>query len=280
MTEAVATTTTTNTPPPAATETSWYAGFDDETKGYVQNKGLSAKSLSEAFSTVVKMNRDADKFIGAPATEMVRLPKDPNAPEWSNVYKRLGALNAPEEYKFEGVKHSGDKPLSDALTDTLRKAAFSAHLSPDAANVMAKEVVKHYDSTEASRLADQTAKVEAEKKILKDNWGVNGVTNMVVAKNAAVALGIDAEAVEALEKTVGYAKVMEMFRHIGSKIGEDKFISMGGSGGRQPMTKEAAVSEKADLMRDEAWVKRYNAGGVDEKRKMWALNQIITGISA
>lgn len=278
MTDTATTTTTATTP---ATDQSYWSGFDDETKGYVQNKGLATKPINEAFLAVTKMHRDAERMIGAPANEMVRLPKEANSPEWAGVYKRLGALNAPEDYKFDGVKHAGDKPLNEGLVATLRKAAFGAHLPNEAAATVAKEIVAHLDGVESARLAEETAKLQNEKKLLKDNWGVNEPANMVVARAAATALGVSPEAVAALEKTVGYSKVMEMFRVIGSKIGEDRFVQSSGSGGNGgPMTKDQAVAEKADLKRDDAWVKRFLNGGVEEKRKMEALDRIISGVTA
>ncbi len=102
---------------------------------------------------------------------------------------------------------------------------------------------------------------------------------MVVAQAAVRALGVDPTAVAALEKAVGYAKVMDLFRNIGSKIGEDRFVSGGGSNTGNVMTKEQAIAEKAALKRDEAWVSRYLKGGVEEKRQLNALDRIILGIA-
>lgn len=272
------TATTTTTPGADAT---WFAGFDEETKGYVQNKGLATKPIAEAFVQVSKFHREAERMIGAPASELVRLPKEQNSPEWAGVYKRLGALNAPEDYKFEGLKHTGDKPLNEGLVSTLRKAAHGAHLSNDAASLVAKEVVTHLDSIESGRLAEETAKLQTEKKLLKDNWGVNEAANMVVARAAANALGVSPEAVAALEKTIGYSKVMEMFRTIGTKIGEDRFVnSASGAGTSNVMTKDQAVAEKAALKADTAWVNRFLNSGLEERRKMEALDRIISGVTA
>ena len=47
----------------------------------------------------------------------------------------------------------------------------------------------------------------------------------IIAQQAAKALGATPEQVAALESVVGYDKVMEMFRSIGSKIGEDKLFT-------------------------------------------------------
>jgi hypothetical protein len=70
---------------------------------------------------------------------------------------------------------------------------------------------------------------------------------------------------------------MEMFRNIGSKIGEDSFVRGSNSvGGAQIMTTNQALDEKKALMRDPAWVTRYLAGGREETAKMVALNTILT----
>lgn len=279
MTDAAASTTTTTPTPTVTTETqTWWSGYDDETKGYVQNKGLSTKPVNEAFLQASKFHREAEKLIGAPANEIVRLPKDPASPDWTAVWKRLGAAAAAEDYKFEGVKREGDKALDPSLVDTLRKASFEAHLSPDNANAFAKQVVTHLDKIESGRIAEQQATLETEQKALKDNWGAKFVANSVIAASAATALGVSKDELEALGNTRGYAKVMEMFRNIGTKIGEDRFVlSQSGSG--NVMTKEQANAEKSALKADTAWVKRFLQGGVEEKRKMEALDKIIVGIA-
>lgn len=282
MTEAAAqTTTTANTTTTAATgeAQTWWAGYDDETKGYIQNRGLSTKPINEAFLATTKSHREAEKLIGAPANEIVRLPKDPASPDWANVWQRLGAAKAAEDYKFDGVKREGDKALDQGLVDTLRKASFEAHLTPDNANAYAKEVVTHLDRVEAGRRAEQQATLETEKKALKDNWGGNYVANSVIAQSAAAALGVSKDELEALGNTRGYAKVMEMFRNIGTKIGEDKFVISQGGAGNTVMTKDQALAEKSALKTDTAWVKRFLQGGIEEKRKMEALDKIITGIA-
>ena len=121
--------------------------------------------------------------------------------------------------------------------------------------------------------------VAVEKAELKKNWGSNEAANMVIAQAAVKALGVDPAAVAALEKVVGYAKVMDMFRNIGSKIGEDRFVSTGQGNDKGVMTRDQAESEKRDLMADEAWRIRYLKGGVDEQRKMQALNKMISGVA-
>jgi hypothetical protein len=255
---------------------SWFEPLDAEVKGYLQTRGLDKKTAVDAFSEAYKAHREAEKLIGAPANEIIRLPKDPNAPEWKGVWERLGKPVEEKGYDLSTVKRTGDKPIEDALADTLRKAAFEANLPKDAATRVAASVIKHLDAEAAATAALATDKLNLEKSELKKNWGANEAANMVIAQAAVKALGVDPAAVAALEKVIGYSKVMDMFRNIGSKIGEDKFVNAGGGGNSGVMTREQAVSEKAELMRDSAWTKRYTAGGVEESRKMQALNRIIT----
>lgn len=266
--------------------TPWFESFDSETKGYLQTRGWDKKTAAEAMLEASKAHREAEKFVGAPADKLLRVPDERttdtqeartrHAEEWEKIHQRLGKPKEAKDYDFATVKRAGDKPLDAALTDTLRQAAFDANVGKDGALKLAAAVVKHLDATEAAGAADTADKLLAEKKALNDNWGVNANTNMMVAQGAVKALGIDPTAVAALEKVVGYAKVMEMFRNIGSKIGEDRFVNSQGPGGGI-MTKDQAQAEKSALMKDKAWVTRYNNGGVEEGRKMLTLNKIITG---
>lgn len=256
----------------------WFDTFDADTKGYITNKGLDRKTAAEAFLEAAKFHREAEKFVGAPANEMVRLPKEANAPEWETVHQRLGKPKDKAEYDFAAVKHVGDKPLDAALADTLRAAAFNSNLPKEAAVRMATDIVKHMDGVAEAADAIKADKLAVEKAELMKNWGGNAAANRVVAEAAAKALGVSPEAVAALEGVVGYAKIMEMFRTIGTKIGEDRFVTSGGAGGGI-MTRDQAVAEKAELMRDRAWTTRYSAGGVEEMRKMTALNKIIVGVA-
>jgi hypothetical protein len=272
MTDAATTTTT-------ATDT-WFAGFDDETKGYIQNKGLSTKTAQEAFAAASKFHREAEKMIGAPANELVRLPKEANSPEWKNVYQRLGVPADAKDYDFKDIKFTSGAELDATFTYTVRTNASTLNLTKEQASGMTRAFVQFLDKKNQDDLAQATATLAKEKADLKSNWGQNEAANMVIARNAASALGVKPETVAALEKTAGYAQVMEMFRQIGTKIGEDKFVQSGGGGGEKVMTREAAVARKKELMNDKAWTTRYLNGDTEAKRQMEALIRIETGVAA
>lgn len=267
-------TTPTPTPAPAA---QWHDGkVDAEVLGHMQNRGWHTKPADEVAIEAIRAHREAEKFIGAPADKIIRLPVDPKDDAgWKNVWTKLGAPADPAHYDFAAVKKADGTPADPKMIEHLRGVAATLHIPKDSASALAQEIVKFNDTQAAETKAETDAKVTAERATLAKNWGTNAEANMFVAKGAARALGVTPAEVEALEKTIGYARVMEMFRNVGSKIGEDKFIVNPNPANPGVMTREQAVARKADLMKDQAWAKRYLEGGSAENREMQGLLALI-----
>ncbi len=261
------------------TETAWYAGkADAELIGHMQNRGWHDKPIVDVAIDAIKSHRDAEKLIGAPATQIVRLPTDPkDEAGWKAVWGRLGAPADAKDYDFTTVKTHDGKDIDTALADALRATVAAVHLPKDAATRVASDLQKHLDQSAINAAADRTAKLQEERTKLQTNWGPNAAANMHVAKQAALALGVSEAAVAALEGQIGYAEVMDMFRKIGSKIGEDKFVRDPMNPANNVMTVEQAVARKGELMNDDAWKTRYMAGDNQANREMTALLTIISG---
>lgn len=267
------------TPPaPIAPPTHWYEGADAETIGYFTARGWDKDAKTAAFEAS-KAHREAEKFIGAPASELIRLPKQPGDAAWDGVYQRLGAPKEAKEYDFANVKKANGEKPSDAFLDAVRETAFKLKLSKDRAPELAQAMVKAREGEETLVSAEKQALVAQEKDKLEKNWGLNKEAHLFVAKSAANALGVPVEAVNALEGQIGYAALMNMFLTIGQKIGEDKFIRNDKTPANGLLTKDQAASKRSELQSDTAWRKRYLDGGVAELNEMKALNAIITGQS-
>lgn len=270
--------------PPAGTEappvaSAWTQGLDAELLGHVQTKGWFDKPADAVIRDIVKSQREAEKFIGAPADRVLRLPAE-NDPDGTKAFwQRLGKPDDPSKYDFSGVKFADGSELEDTFVDHIRKTADELNLPAETAKRVAESFVKFLDQADGSSATEIAARVQAETEALNASWGANKEQNLFVAKRAATAAGVSDEEFKALQSTPGGAKMLEMFRFFGAKMGEDKFIDGQGRGANGAATKEQAVAEKAELMRDEAWVKRYLAGGVEENRKMLGLNALIVGES-
>jgi hypothetical protein len=263
----------------APAEKPWYEGAAAEDIGYLQNRGWDKVDAKTAAFNAAKAHREAEKLIGAPADKMVRLPADPNDVEgWRGVRLKLGMPQTEAGYadSLKVVKHADGSDLKPEEVTAWSKKAFTLGLRPADALTLVSESIKEADSAGAAGATEAAGKLAAEKTKLAENWGTNYEANMFVAKQAAGKLGVTPEEVAALEKVVGYSRVMEMFRNVGTKIGEDKFVQTHlPNGGNVPMTREAALDRKSALMADQVWVKAYLAGDATKAAEMTALNTMI-----
>lgn len=252
----------TPTPPPDPTPTpptAWHTGVEAETLGFWQNKGYDLAD-PKAFALKITENyRAAERHLGVPADQIIRLPKADAKPEDIKAFRmKLGMPAEPKEYDLSGVKRADGTAIPDALADTLRTAAHGAGLNKDATAALAAAVVKHMDDTSAAEATVATAKLNEEKTKLFANWGPNKDFNLLKAMEGARRLGITPEAVKALEGQIGYAAVMESMRKIGAGTSEDTFIERGATTGT-PTTVEGARARLTELEADKDWGKRLRA---------------------
>lgn len=272
------------TTPPENQGTPWHQGADDDTLGYIRARGLEASDPMTAFKNVMAAHKEAEKLIGAPANEVVRWPKDASdAAGWQAVRTRLGVPADPNEYDFSGLK-KGDVEPDAAMVSWLRERATALHLTKDQAADFAKSYAERQEKIGADRLADTAAKQAAEAAALKAAWGQNFDLNRQTALNVAQTMmeksGMSKEdaaaAVNALEGQVGGAKVMEMFRAFSQMANEDTFTAPSDPSRKgEIMSYQEAKATKEALMRDTAWVAKWNNGDAEASKQMAALDTIL-----
>lgn len=280
MVDATTTTpTTTETPP-------WFAGPgytdlpDDqrtELTGYLKNRGWDASDARTAALGAIKAHREAEKLIGVPADKIIRVPKDAaDAAAWADVRTKLGVPKEAKEYDFTNVKFKDGSALDDAFTQTISRALLDANVAKDKAPSVAQAIVKFMEDAETTDTGEAAAKLALEKDTLQANWGNKFNANMIVAQNAAKTLGVTPEQVAALEQVIGYASVMEMFRNIGARTGEDTFVrSSSPHSGGGPMTREEATATLAERKNDKAWVQKFENGDAAALREFDNLTRMM-----
>lgn len=265
-------------PPPAGGDKPWHDGIAAEDLGYFQNRGLDKGDAKAAALGAAKAHREAEKLIGAPANELVRIPKDPNdAAAWTAVRERLGVPKDANGYAdaFKVIKHADGSDLKPEEVAAWGKKSHALGLRPSDALTFVSESIKEAAASSSASDVEKQGTLAAQKTALATNWGPNYEANMFVAKQTAGKLGVTAEQVTALESVIGYDKVMEMFRNIGTKIGEDRFIQNPANPNTGAMTREQAVDRKAALMADQVWVAAYLKGDAAKLAEMTALNTMI-----
>lgn len=264
------TTTTTQTAP------NWYDGADADTLGYLQNRGWDKVDAKTAAFNAAKAHREAERLIGAPADKIVRLPKDANdIAAITDLRSKLGVPADEKGYDYSTVKFEDGTALDEGFTSALSNALLQANVAKDKAPTVAQAVVKFMEAAEKQDTALASDKIVQEKQTLAANWGNNYNANLVVAQNTAKTLGVDPEAVAALEKQIGYAKVMEMFRNIGSRTGEDSFVRSTAPGANGSMSKEQAGATLKERQNDRVWVDKLMAGDTMTKREFDNLTRMM-----
>jgi hypothetical protein len=273
----------------AAAATPWHTGVEPEILGTWQNKGWKLDDAKGVAIEATKAYAAAQRFVGVPTDQLLRVPKaDAPEPDIKAFHARLGVPEEAKGYDFNGVKWADGKELEAGFSDIMRAALHAAKVAKDNAPTVVKAVVKYFDDAKKAETEQAKATYATAKAALMKNWGPNGDFNLMKAMEGArwigLKLGPDGElsdnaAVGLLEKSLGYAKVMEIFRKIGAGTSEDTWKD-GDTPGGNVMTRDAAVARKRELMRDQAWVKRYTEGDMAAKTEMLNLNQLIVGQQA
>lgn len=261
--------------------TPWYQGVegvDTVLTGHIQTKGWDKLDPAKAAVAAAQAHRQAEGLIGAPADQILRLPKETTDPAWNSVWQRLGRPAEEKGYDFSGVKFADGTEPDESLVNTLRSTAFKLNVPAEAASGMMRAVLKYTEDAEAAEEAERAASLQTSREALKKSWGANEAANKLIAQNAWRALltktGMPqeqfAEAMTALENMpgVGYVGLHQILLSIGQSIGEAKFITNTGAAGDGVMTAEQATARIAELKKDQAWVKGYLAGDATKKREM------------
>lgn len=253
----------TTAPAAPAANTNWYDGFNDDIKGYVQNKGWKDPAAT------VESYRNLEKLVGVPPEQIIKLPKGDAPPEaWNDVWSKLGRPADPKEYGL--APPEGGDP---AFAEFMSKAFHDANVPKGMAEKLAGAYAEFEQQFTTQQQEAVQARLAEEAAALKTKWGAAHEQNIGIARQAARGLGIDGETIDALEQGMGYAKVMELFHTLGTKMGEGTFVGGERGGGSGVLTPEAAQAKIAALKKDPEWTNRYLSGDVKAREELQRLHK-------
>ena len=258
----------------AATAPAWHAELPPESINYLQNKGWLDASPKDAVGKILEGYQRLESLRGVPLEQILRKPAPGDAAGQRAFYEQLGAPKEAKGYSFDYAGH--DEGGGELVTGAIAQAAYDLGLPKEAAEQFFARTLEALAGDAAREAAVGEAAYASEMASLRANWGANFDSNMFIARQAAQAFGVSEEAVDAMQATLGAKAVMEFFREVGIRIGEDKFVA-GAMGGGATMTREGAIARRAELMKDAAWIKRFTAGGAAEKAEFKTITRLIAG---
>lgn len=246
---------------------SWTDSFSPELKDYVSNKGFKdPKAVLDSYINL-------EKLRGVPQERLLKMPEDPADAGWNEVYQKLGKPLTPEEYGLR-AEEGGDSSFVDWAKGTFHEL----NLTKSQAQSLVQKFGEFAKNRSASQEAGFVEKLKSQEMDLKKEWGAAYHQNVANAQAAARAFDIPGEAIDALEKVMGFDGVMKFMNNIGSKIGEAAFHSGGPSKGfgqdGDILTPSQARAKIDALKRDSDFTQKYLAGDPNAKERLTRLHKM------
>lgn len=260
--------------PPAGTtgtttQQPWYSGFDQETVGWMENRGLTKLDEKGALENTIKGFRNAEKYVGVPHEKLLRLPDWDKADqvELDQFFSKLGRPNDPKEYKLP-IPEGASKDFADWASGIFHEAGLNDRQGQKIAAKWNEYVTS---MTQKESEAYQNAIAQQDRE-LRTEWGAAYDKEVTAAKKAAQGLGLKGDQIDALEKSLGFAGLMRMMANVGKKLGEDTFVSADSSSGTfGAMTPASAKARVGQLQADKEWTAKYLSGNVQARAEMESL---------
>jgi hypothetical protein len=207
--------------------------------------------------------------MGTPADKLLRLPDFDKAEksEMDQFYNKLGRPADPTLYELP-IPEGAPKDMVDWAKPVFHEAG----LTKQQAKVVTEKWNEHVAGLAAKQKETYAQTIAQENGQVKTEWGAAYEQELGKAKNAAKALGIKPEQIDALEGSLGFAGLMKMMANIGARIGEDKFVGGDGAGG-SAMTPVGAQARIKQLQGDKEWTAKYLGGNVQARAEMERLMQ-------
>lgn len=252
----------------------WYASASEDLRGFAELKGWDTPDKA------LESYRNLEKFQGVPADRLAKIPDKEDTEGWSEFNKRFGWAPPATAAEYEiAVPEGQSDAFANAMRDVFHKAGVPAS--------MAKALIEGNNAYWAEQAkvdekAMETVNANA-MTALKTEWGSNFDQLSQLADRAraelAPKMGLDEQQLSLLTDVFGPAGTLKMFAGLGSVIGEAKFRS-GDSSSLGPMTPDAAAARRDQLVNDQDWQKRYQAGDVRARQEWDQINETLAQAAA
>jgi hypothetical protein len=247
------------TPVVTSTPNDWTSSLNEQQKLYVGQKGFKDQA------SVLDSYQNLEKLMGAPKERLLKLPEKADAPEWGEIYDKLGRPKNANEYTF--AKPSG-KDANPEFTDWAQKQFHALGLTKSQGETLAAKWNEYAVGDQSKAQETQANNLKVEQTALKKEWGAAFEQQMKTCSKAAQTFGLGPDEVSKLESALGYSATLKFLASVGSKLGEDSFVTGDGGGFQGALTPDRAQAEIADLRKDKDFTSRYLNGGFAEKAKM------------
>jgi hypothetical protein len=258
-------------------EAPWYSGLDADVQAHVTGRGWHEKTPVEAAVEAAKSHFAAQKLIGVPPEQVIRLPKDATDPSYQGIYDRvvgMGVPQKPEDYKFPATVAEADQAF-------VREIAVKYKLPEAAAMGLAADLRERGEGSAAAQAnAAETTKA-ANQVALRTAWGGSYDQNAFSATRAAEGIGFTDEVLSAMAGLPAekYVANMNALLKLSQQLNEATILR-GGNPVRDPtagLSQEQARERMKQLQDDKAWGAKFLAGDADTMAEFQKLTRLMVG---
>lgn len=246
---------------------SWTDGLNENSQGFVQNKGWdSAEQMLDSYQHL-------EKTVGAPADQVVHLPKEGDAEGWSDVYNRMGRPESPEAYKLENAPATeGGIDFQPRLREWAHEAGLSQGQTAQLHDKFQARLMEMNEEAQNQRLEQSTA----DEQELRREWGEAWDTKVSEGKRFVQSFNIDNETLGKLESALGTAGLLRLSSDIGKNLGEhsDGGANMNANAAMFGMTPAVAQAKINDLTLDKDFMAKYVDGNKEAMSRMTRLHAV------
>lgn len=183
--------------------------------------------------------------------------KDATPEQVNDFYTKLGRPPNADSYEFkfgEGVK------ASDDMVKFGKDFFFELGVPADKAQAGVDKWNNFVAAQNQAALDQQTAENNAALDALKTSWGAELDANKADGQRAMQALGLSAEAVNAIEASIGSAPIVELLATLGKKTREGGLVAGSltyDANNPETMSKEQAQTRINELQADPTFTAAY-----------------------
>ena len=174
-----------------------------------------------------------ERMVGAPADEIVRVPRDASPEQMREVFTRLGMPETPDGYEF--AQSTGQ--IDDVFRSWMKQTGHAVGLTKSQVANMDGSYHTLIDNLQQHQANERQVRNQADEQSLQNKYR-NGYSTVINKAGAAARdlfgdENLDA-ALQGLEDRLGYAGTIELMYSIAERLGEGQFhsndVPAGGSG--------------------------------------------------
>jgi hypothetical protein len=247
-------------------------------------RGEAAFKDIKSIDALADSYYNAQKMIGVPKDQLLRLPTSDKPEDWAPVYNRLGRPEKSGDYKLKVPE--GFPPAEKEYAESVMAAAHGAGLSQKQFETMTGWLYERAGQSIAAQRANQEATAAQRIGSLKTEWGQAFDNKVEQSRNAmmyhAEKAGILAEVKAAMDDTGAgdHPAIIKLFNYMGIDLHEDGKLTGKAFGGGSLSSPVEAQQQINALRQDTGFMKAYHnpnkrdAGHVDAVARMEALYKL------